>query len=437
MSADFRRIIDDRRFGRAHSKADLRLLATGAAMGSIPDYQLTAWLMAAMFKPLTVNETAELTLAMAESGEQLDLSSIAEPKLDKHSTGGVGDKTSLALLPILAACGVSVVKMSGAGLGITGGTVDKLASIPGLRVQLTPDELVAQAKKVRIAITGQSADLAPADKVLYGLRDATDTVDSIPLIVSSILSKKLAGGAKTVLIDVKCGSGAFMKSLGQAKELAQSLREVGTRCGLTISTEITDMSQPLGAAVGNALEVREALEVLSGPARFSSSQRFLDLCLKLGSEALVVCGLSEDRQKGLELCQDAVGEGRAALAAQAWLNAQGAPGKLWEIIASLPRAQLLIQVKAQTDGWIEKIDAGTVGRVVIGLGGGRLSKSDTIDPSVGVFLTKPVGAQVRKGDLLAVIHAAAQDDAGKAKHALKDAIVLALEPAPSIPLMLA
>jgi len=419
MPLDFRRIIEDRRLGKNHSDQDLKAIASGAADGSILDYQLAAWLMAEVLKPLSLQETATLTIAMAESGDHLSLQDIPDPKLDKHSTGGVGDKTSIALLPILAACGVSVVKMSGPGLGITGGTVDKLLSIPGLRVQLSPQELIDQAKRAHIGITGQSPDLAPADKALYALRDVTATVDSIPLIVSSILSKKLAGGSKTIVIDVKCGSGAFMRSLSDAKELAAWLKEVGQRCGLTVSTAITDMSQPLGGAVGNALEVQEALQVLAKP-QSPSQHRFLELCLILGAEALHACGIENGRQK----CEEAIQNGGAGQAAEQWLNAQGAKGTVEEILTSLPKARIQTTIKSESQGWIEAIKADQVGGAVIALGGGRLTKADHIDPSVGVVFTKPVGHSVEAGETLATIHAATKEAAEQAEEAIRNAIKL-------------
>ena len=257
-------LIARRRDGGSHSADDLGFLAQAAAEGSVPDYQLAAWLMAAYLNPLDERETADLTVAMARSGERLDLSVLSRPWVDKHSTGGVGDKTTLVLLPLLAACGLSLVKMSGRGLGITGGTLDKLASVEGLRLDLPPEALLRVAAESGFALGGQTARLAPADGALYALRDATGTVASLPLIVSSILSKKIAGGAETVVLDVKCGSGAFMRTLPEARALAHALRTVGERCGLRVRCAITDMSTPLGAAVGNALEVREAWDVLSG-----------------------------------------------------------------------------------------------------------------------------------------------------------------------------
>ncbi|MCH7945802.1 MAG: thymidine phosphorylase, partial [Armatimonadetes bacterium] len=295
---DFQDIIAAKREGRANSVEELRFLSQGAADGSLSDEELTAWLKAAYQNTLSATETADLTLAMAESGERLDLAGLPKPWVDKHSTGGVGDKTTIVLLPLLAACGMTVVKMSGRGLGITGGTVDKLGSVPGFRLDLTPEEMKEQAGRIGLAITGQTPRLAPADKKLYALRDVSGTVGSVPLIVSSILSKKIAGGAETVVLDVKCGSGAFMKTLPEAQALAQALVETARLCGLDLHLSITDMDQPLGRAVGNALEVKEAIRVLQG----SETGRFRDLCLHFAGRALAAVGKGseEDARRVLE-----------------------------------------------------------------------------------------------------------------------------------------
>lgn len=284
---NFQDIIAAKRDGLKHTKPELEWLAKAAACGEVPDYQLSAWLMAAYLHPLDSEETAWLTLSMAGTGERLDLTGLPKPWVDKHSTGGVGDKTTIVLLPLLAACGLTMVKMSGRGLGITGGTVDKLLSVPGFRMDLTPEELKAQAKRIGLAITGLTPNLAPADKVLYALRDATATVDSIPLIVSSILSKKIAGGAETVVLDVKAGSGAFMKTVPEARKLASALSDTAAIAGLKTRLAITDMSQPLGRTVGNSLEVEEAGAVLTG----NEPSRFAELCLDLAALTLVAVGV--------------------------------------------------------------------------------------------------------------------------------------------------
>ena len=396
-------IIARRRDGGRHPEGELRELAQAAADGSAPDYQLSAWLMAAYLNPLDEDETAALTLAMADSGDRLDLSSLPKPWFDKHSTGGVGDKTTLVLLPLLAACGLTIVKMSGRGLGLTGGTLDKLASVPGLRLDLSPEDLIAVAAQTGFALGGQTARLAPADGVLYALRDATGTVANVPLIVASILSKKLAGGAETVALDVKCGSGAFMTDLDEARELARWLRKVGERCGLRVRCAITDMDCPLGAAVGNALEVREAWDVLSGAPLAPPVLRFRELCLDLAALALQTAG-----RGGREEAAAALGSGAAASRFQAWARAQGATE---DVPNGLPHARFSQTLQATNDGWVSEIDAATVGEAVVGLGGGRKRKEDPIDPSVGVVVKAGIGTRVAKGDPLVEIHASDEGSA--------------------------
>lgn len=396
-------IIADRRDGRRHSPQDLSVLAQSAAKGSAPEYQIAAWLMAAYLNPLSFDETAGLTLAMARSGETLDLGGLPKPWVDKHSTGGVGDKTTLVALPVLAACGLTLVKMSGRGLGITGGTVDKLASVPGFRLDLTPREMIAQAGHIGLALTGQTPRLAPADGALYALRDATATVGSIPLIVSSILSKKLAAGADTIALDVKCGSGAFMPDLNRARELARWLRETGERCGIRTVVAITDMDQPLGSAVGNALEVREAGATLHG----NGPKRFVELVLGLCGEALAACGAAASVAEGVEAAKAALESGAALGKAEAWFEAQGASPEAW-LGAGLAQAAVTGEVRAQEDGWVTRVDARTVGEVVVGLGGGRARKEDAIDPSAGVESLVEVGDRVATGQPWARIHASSE-----------------------------
>lgn len=378
--------IEVRRDGGRQSADELWGLAQAAGQGQAPDYQLAAWLMAAYIHPLDADETAALTLGMADSGMRLDLTGLPKPWVDKHSTGGVGDKTSLVLVPLLAACGLTVVKMSGRGLGITGGTLDKLSSVPGFRLDLTPEELVAQAKDVGLALTGQSPRLAPADKVLYALRDATGTVASIPLIVSSILSKKLAGGAETVVIDVKCGSGAFMRDLTAARELASALTDTGKRCGLNVRTAISDMNQPLGSAVGNAVEVAEALRILRNGAQTGPEARFERLCLELAGHTLAAVGIDIDPAKALR-------SGAAYTKAVAWFRAQGAT------VLDPPLERLVeTDLTAPAAGFVSRVDAGSVGELVLDLGGGRRRKDDVVDLQVGVTVHKVVGDAVMAGE---------------------------------------
>lgn len=424
QSVDARSLIAVRRDGGKHSPHDLEELARGAASGTIPDYQLAAWLMAAYLKPLSLDETAWLTQAMAASGSQVDRAGLPKPWVDKHSTGGVGDKTSIVLLPMLAACGITTVKMSGPGLGITGGTVDKLSAIPGFRTSLSPEEMREQAEQVGIAWSGQSPDLAPADKALYALRDATATVESIPLIASSILCKKVASGAEVVVMDVKCGSGAFMKDLPQARALAQALEEVGARCGLTVRSVVTDMEQPLGRAAGNALEVVEAIEVLNG-ARGSVR----DLCVHLCALTLAA---AQDLSwpSALERSHGVLDSGEAAEKARLWINAQGGD------LAAIPCARVVREVAALRAGWVARVDAAAVGSCVVELGGGRRKKGDSIDVTLGVETLKRVGDEVSSGDVLFRVHAASEESAEAAIHALGSAASVSESPVAGRPLIL-
>lgn len=397
-----------RRDGKVHSEADIRSFVTRLTAGEIPDYQISAWLMAAVLKPLTADETAWLTMAMAESGERLDLSSLPKPWVDKHSTGGVGDKTTLVVLPMLAACGLTVVKMSGRGLGITGGTIDKLSSVPGFNLNLTPEEMIRQAARIGIAITGQTPRLAPADKILYALRDATSTIESIPLIASSILSKKIAGGAQTIVLDVKCGSGAFMKNLSRARELATALVDIGRRCGLRVEAVITDMDQVLGDACGNAMEVVEAGRVLcrKGPARFE------ELCVHLTGVTLHAAGQANSLDEGRKKATECLTSGKALLKAEEWFEAQGANPQCLVDSSWAPKAPVRGVVKHMGQpAYIAKFDAEAVGRAVLRLGGGRLAKDDVVDPAVGIEVHVRVGDLVQAQQPLFTIFAKSDDDA--------------------------
>lgn len=428
-----RELIAEKRDGLRHSAAGLDVLAATAVEPATPDYQLSAWLMAAYINGLDLEETAWLTQAMARSGERLDLEGLPKPWVDKHSTGGVGDKTTIALLPVLAAGGLTVVKMSGRGLGITGGTIDKLSAIPGFRTDLTPTELVAQAHEIRIALTGQTANLAPADKRLYGLRDVTETVASIPLIVSSILSKKIAGGAEVLGLDVKCGSGAFMKDLPRARELGRWLVDVGNRCGLATHVTITDMDQPLGRAAGNAIEVREALESLHPN---SPQTRFVELVVTLAAEAFVAAGISPTLEAGAIRANQAIQSGAALETATKWIEAQGgnpAVAERPDLLAVADRAATIVSDAA---GWIQRIDAECVGRAVLDLGGGRNRADDIIDTSVGVETLKCVGERIAVGEPL--FHVLGRDERRieAAMKRLSGAAMLSQEQTTATPLIL-
>jgi pyrimidine-nucleoside phosphorylase len=430
-------IIAKRRDGQTHTEEELRNLAKAAATQQVPDYQLAAWLMAAYLNPLSEQETAHLTKGMAESGDRIDLTGLPKPWVDKHSTGGVGDKTTLVLLPILAACGLTVVKMSGRGLGVTGGTVDKLGSIPGFRLDLSPDEMKKQAREIGIALTGQTPDLAPADKALYALRDATATVTSIPLIVSSILSKKIAGGAETVIFDVKCGSGAFVKTLEEARTLKSWLERIGTLAGLSTRANISDMDQPLGSAVGNALEVQEAIRVLRNEQLTTPVSRFKELCLHYAALTLEASGAAEDPASARAKAEEVVTSGAALAKAKQWFLAQGAPEAILDENQNiLPTAPVRRIITSPADGWIESMDAETTGWTVVDLGGGRKRKEDSINPSVGIEVLKLVGDQVAKDEPILNIHAANDFDAETAEKQLDQAWRISTEPITPKPLFL-
>jgi pyrimidine-nucleoside phosphorylase len=398
-------LIERKRDGEELSAEEISDLVLGYTRGDIPDYQMSAFLMAVFFRGLSGAETFALTDAMIASGETIDLgSALGRKVVDKHSTGGVGDKTSLAVGPIVAACGVPFGKMSGRGLGHTGGTLDKLESIPGYRVELTVDELVAQVREVGIAIIGQTGDLVPADKLLYALRDVTATVDNVSLIAASIMSKKIAGGAEAIVLDVKVGDGAFMKTLDDARELAQTMIELGRRAGRETVCVLTDMDQPLGRAVGNALEVREALDTVRGVG----PEDFTELVLGACAHLLALSDLGVDEADGRRLADQAVADGSAADVWRRWIAAQGGdPDE-----SALPVAPVVREVGAPRAGHIERLGAIAVGIAALHLGAGRTSKVDEIDHAVGVVCHRKRGDEVEEGDLLAEVHA--RDDASAA-----------------------
>jgi len=411
---NFVEIIARRRDGLASLPGDLAAVAQGAADGSVPDYQLAAWLMAAFLNPLSTQETAELTLAMAQSGEVLDRSGLPHPWFDKHSTGGVGDKTTIALLPILVACGMTVVKMSGRGLGMTGGTIDKLEAVPGFRTDLEPEAMLDLARRTGLALSGQTPRLAPADKALYALRDVTGTVANVPLITASILSKKIAAGAECVVLDVKCGSGAFMSDLQAALTLRQSLVQTGEAAGLRVVARVTDMDQPLGAAVGNALEVKEAIRVVQGAELSPTEARFRDLLLEFARDSLAVAGIDADPAA-------VIASGRAAEVMRQWFAEQGGDGSVFDsedwAVAPVQRTMV-----AERAGTVSQVSAHGVGHAVLNLGAGRRTKEDVIDPRVGAIVHVAVGTRVQAGEPLVTIHAASEADADAAEAMLRQAI---------------
>ncbi|HHY46666.1 MAG TPA: pyrimidine-nucleoside phosphorylase [Firmicutes bacterium] len=394
-------IITKKKRGIELSDEEIRFLLSGFLSGEIPDYQVSAWCMAVYFKGMTYRETFSLTMAMVESGRQVDLSQVPGVKVDKHSTGGVGDKTTLVLAPLVASCGAKIAKMSGRGLGHTGGTLDKLESIPGFRVDLTMDEFIANVKRTGIAVASQTADLVPADKKLYGLRDVTATVDSIPLIASSIMSKKIAAGADSIVLDVKVGSGAFMKSEPEAYELARTMVEVGRASGRKVAAFLTDMSQPLGRAVGNALELREAIETLSG----GGPPDLVELCTTLGGQMLAMAGIAGSLEEGRHMAMDALASGRALDKFRAFVEAQGGDSRVVEDPDLLGRAPHEEVLKAWAGGWIGPMDTENIGMAALALGAGRRRKDEPIDRSVGIVFMKKTGDRVAPGEPIAAIHA--------------------------------
>jgi pyrimidine-nucleoside phosphorylase len=395
-------LIEEKRNGGEHDPAELAELILAYARDEVPDYQMAAWCMAVYFEGLTGAETHALTDAMIRSGETLDLgTALGRKVVDKHSTGGVGDKTSLAVGPIVAACGVPLGKMSGRGLGHTGGTLDKLESIPGFRVELTTDEFIAQLRDVGMAIIGQSADLVPADKKLYALRDVTATVDVVPLIASSIMSKKIASGADAIVLDVKVGDGAFMKTLDDARALAQQMRDIGVRAGREVTCLLTDMDQPLGRAVGNALEVEEAWDTVRGDGPADFTELVLAACARL----LAYSDLGIDVEEGRKRAEAAVEGGQALDVYERWIRAQGGDPDP----AALERAPVRRAVPAPRDGVVTRVGALDVGIAALELGAGRRTKADSIDHAVGVLCFAKRGDTVLAGDDLAEVQA--RDDA--------------------------
>jgi pyrimidine-nucleoside phosphorylase len=380
---------------------EIRYFVGGLTDGSIPDYQIAAWAMAVLLNGMSARETTDLCLAMAHSGEVLDLSHIVRIAVDKHSTGGVGDKTTLVVLPVVAAAGLPVAKMSGRGLGFSGGTLDKLESIPGYRVDLSTDEFERQLAEVGLVLCGQSHDLAPADGKLYALRDVTGTVPSIPLIASSVMSKKIAGGAQAIVLDVKVGMGAFMETLDDARQLADMMIEIGERAGRKIVCLFADMDQPLGSTVGNALEVREAIETLrgGGPADFREH------CLVVASHMLVLGGIVQDLRRARELAERAVANGTGLEKFRILVEAQGGDVSYVDEPEKLPRADFIEVVETPQAGYISSLNARAIGRASVQLGAGRSRKGDPIDYAVGLEIPLKVGDKVQAGEPLFTIHA--------------------------------
>lgn len=405
-------LIMKKRNGGQLTKEEIEFMVKGFTAGEIPDYQMSAMMMAVYFVGMNTEETLHLTMAMANSGDMLDLSAIEGIKVDKHSTGGVGDKTSLALAPMVAACGIKVAKMSGRGLGHTGGTIDKLESFPGFSTEITEERFIHNVNTIGIAIMGQTADLAPADKKLYALRDVTATVDNMSLIASSIMSKKLASGADAIVLDVKTGSGAFMKKEQDALALAQEMTAIGNNAGRKTAAVISDMDQPLGFAVGNALEVKEAIDTLKG----NGPADFVELCLALGSRMVVAGGKAKDTREAERMLKQVIADGSALEKLKQFVEAQGGDVRAISDTDLLPQAKYREEILSLEEGYVKHIVCDEVGICSLMLGGGRETKESSIDLSVGLVLKKKVGDYVRKGEALAVIHG---NDPEKMKTAAK------------------
>ncbi|MCE5198948.1 MAG: thymidine phosphorylase [Armatimonadota bacterium] len=394
-------IIAAKRDGKELSSKEIKGIVSGYAWGEVPDYQMSAFLMAVYIRGLSFAETSALTQAMVESGTVLNLDSITGTKVDKHSTGGVGDKTTLVVVPMLAACGLKVAKMSGRGLGFTGGTLDKLESIPGFNTALDVDRFISQVSRIGAAITGQTHGIVPADKKIYALRDVTATVESIPLIAASVMSKKIACGSDVILLDVKVGSGAFVHSIEQARELAQTMIVIGTAFGRKVSAAITDMNQPLGRAVGNALEAAEAIETLKG----GGPSDLRELCVELSALMLYIAGQYTDLEDARNASISALASGSALAKFIEIINAQDGDPRVIDDPNILLQAAIVHEVKSATSGYVKAIDCARIGTAASILGAGRERKEDTIDPAVGLVVMKKLGDAVEVGEVLALIYA--------------------------------
>lgn len=393
-------LIDKKRMGEALTKEEINAWIEGYVEERVPDYQVSALLMAIMFNGMTLEETVHLTMAMLYSGAVVDLTGIAGVKVDKHSTGGVGDKTTLALGPMLAASGAKVAKMSGRGLGFTGGTLDKLEAITGYNCYLTQEAFIRQVNDIGIAVVGQTENLVPADKKLYALRDVTGTVASIPLIASSIMSKKLASGAEVIELDVKYGDGAFMKTPEEAEKLAKTMIEIGTACGRKVRAMITDMNEPLGLAIGNALEVKEAVDTLQG----NGPEDFTELVLSSGASLLAEAGIAENTADGRKMMEQTVKDGTAFEKFKAMVKAQGGDVSQIEDTGRLPNAVYVTPLLSKTSGYVRQAKAMALGRLAMELGAGRAKKEDVIHPEVGIVLEKKTGDFVCAGEALAKVY---------------------------------
>jgi pyrimidine-nucleoside phosphorylase len=423
-------IIIKKRDRKVLSREEIEFFVQGFTRGEIPDYQVAAWAMAVMLNGMTEQETTDLTLAMAYSGEVLDLTGVVPIAVDKHSTGGVGDKTTLVVEPVVAACGLPVGKMSGRGLGFSGGTLDKIESIRGFRTDLSKEEFIHHLRMYGLVLTGQTGDLAPADGKLYALRDVTGTVPSIPLIASSIMSKKIAAGAQAIVLDVKVGAGAFMETLEDARRLAELMVAIARLSGRKAVAVLSDMNQPLGYAVGNALELREAIDTLHG----NGPEDFYEHCMEIASHMLVIGGKVQDLREGRDLAEEALREGRAWQQFRTLVEVQGGDVRMVDQPELLPTADFIEKVYASQEGYLSAINAREVGETSVDLGAGRTKKGDPIDHAVGVVIHHKVGDFVREGDLLFTIHASDRSKLAQAKERLLAAHSWSTTPVQPLPL---
>lgn len=424
-------IIIKKRDGGELTKEEIDFFVQGFTNGSIPDYQASAWSMAVLLNGMTPQETTDLTMAMVRSGEILDLSPAVPLAVDKHSSGGVGDKTTLVVEPLVAACGLPVGKMSGRGLGFTGGTLDKMESIPGFRVNLSQEEFLTQLDQIGLVLAGQTAILAPADGKFYALRDVSGTVDSIPLIASSIMSKKIAAGAQAIVLDVKIGLGAFMQTQEEARELAQFMVDIAHLANRRAAALISDMNQPLGIAVGNILEVKEAIDTLQG----GGPDSFLEHCLVVAEQMLVIGNAAESPEQAREMAQKAIKDGSAWERFLALVEAQGGDVSYVKDPTKFPQAPLIKTVPSPQTGYLSRIHARIVGETSVDLGAGRAKKDDEIDHSVGIEILREVGDFIEAGQDLFIIHASSQESLEQAQERLLDAHRWSDQKVPALPLI--
>lgn len=413
-------VILKKRRGEELSKEEIEFFVQGFTTGKIPDYQASALLMSIFFNKMNKRETADLTMAMVKSGDEINLDSIKGIKVDKHSTGGVGDKTSICLTPLVASLGVPVAKMSGRGLGHTGGTIDKLEAFNGFSVELSEEDFIKNSNNIGIAITGQTGNIAPADKKIYALRDVTATVDNMSLIASSIMSKKIASGADAIVLDVKVGDGAFMKTPEDAKALAEEMVGIGTEVGRKTIGVISDMDQPLGFAIGNVLEVIEAIELLKG----NGPKDLLELTLTLGSYMLICANKAKDFEEGKNLLMENINNGKGLQKLKEFVKAQGGNIDSIDDYSKFDKAKYVVEVKSEKSGYISKINAEAFGLIAMELGAGRATKESVIDLAVGIVLNKKRGEKIEKGDVLAYIHSNKEEKIEKAKNDILKNIVI-------------